>query len=313
MFDLTEDWVWDFWTVDDGELFHLFFLKAPRALGDPELRHWHASVGHAVSPDLLTWERLPDALDPQPSGAFDDLATWTGCCLRDERAGLWRMFTTGLAGTHRERLQRVGMSTSTDLVEWVRSPEALVLADPRWYATLDPTLEAAPEEHWRDPWVVRGPDGLWHMYLTSKARDDVPGAGVIGHAVSPDLTTWTVRPPLSGPDRFAWLEVISVQQVEGRWVLIFSCLGEQMPGHEHGTGGVWSVPVSGVGEPVDIGAAVRLADERHYVGKVVQDRSGAWQFLAFRNAGEDGAFVGGVIDPVPVGWRPDGRGLILHW
>ena len=48
-----------------------------------------------------------------------------------------------------------------------------------------------------------------------------------------------------------------------------------------------------------------------YVGKVVQDRSGDWQFLAFRNAGDDGRFAGGVIDPVPVGWRDDGRGLDL--
>ena len=31
--------------------------------------------------------------------------------------------------------------------------------------------------------------------------------------------------------------------------------------------------------------------------------------MAFRNRGPDAAFVGGITDPVPVTWRPDGRGL----
>ena len=32
MFKLPEAWVWDFWLVDDGEQYHLFFLYASRAL-----------------------------------------------------------------------------------------------------------------------------------------------------------------------------------------------------------------------------------------------------------------------------------------
>ena len=28
MFQLPEAWVWDFWLVDDGEQYHLFFLNA---------------------------------------------------------------------------------------------------------------------------------------------------------------------------------------------------------------------------------------------------------------------------------------------
>ena len=56
-------WVWDFWLADDGDLFHLFFLKAPRDL-DPDDRHWHAVVGHAVSRDLTDWVEVADALGP---------------------------------------------------------------------------------------------------------------------------------------------------------------------------------------------------------------------------------------------------------
>ena len=48
----------------------------------------------------------------------------------------------------------------------------------------------------------------------------------MGHAVSPDLRSWEVRPPLSSPTPagFGQLEVIQVEEVYGRAVLIFSCL-----------------------------------------------------------------------------------------
>ena len=76
---------------------------------------------------------------------------------------------------------------------------------------------------------------------------------MVGHATSADLVTWEVGPPLSVPTgRFDWLEVISVVRVEGRWVLVFSCLADQMPGAAPGAGGVWSVPVEGPGSPVDV-------------------------------------------------------------
>ena len=52
-FDLPGSWVWDFWFADDGEQYHLFFLYASRALHDPDARHYRASIGHAVSTDLV--------------------------------------------------------------------------------------------------------------------------------------------------------------------------------------------------------------------------------------------------------------------
>lgn len=62
MFGLPDSWVWDFWFADDGERYHLFFLHAPKALVDPEARHYRASIGHAVSTDLTSWTRVADAL-----------------------------------------------------------------------------------------------------------------------------------------------------------------------------------------------------------------------------------------------------------
>lgn len=314
MLDLPDDWVWDFWTLDapaspDGRC-HLFFLKAPRTLGDPELRHTHASVGHAVSSDLVTWQRLPDALGPQPVPAFDELATWTGSvALGDD--GLWRMFTSGIAHDERERVQRIGVSTSPDLVAWTRVPGTVMDLDPRWYASDD----RRGETHWRDPYVIRAPDGTWHAYITAKVPG-VRGNGVVGHATSPDLRRWQVNPPLDvvrgeGPGRFDQLEVLSLACVEGRWVLLFSTLGAEVPGAAPGRGGVWSVPVEGPGAPVDTRRATRLTSEQLYVGRIVVDEHGVARFLAFRHQDAAGRFVGGIIDPVAVRWREDGDGLVL--
>lgn len=306
MFDLPDDWVWDFWVADDDTSYHLFFLKAPRSLGDPDLRHRNASVGHAVSVDLTGWTRVADALDPQPAPAFDDVATWTGCVVRADD-GTWRMFTTGLSGTEGGQVQRIGVSTSTDLTTWRRDPQPVLEADPRWYATRD---EGADETHWRDPWVCRDEAGTWHLYATARAVGTA--SAVVAHAVSEDLRAWTVRPPLSAPSRrFAWAEVISLHRLEGRWVLLFSCLAEHMPHDPPGAGGVWAVPVEGPGGRVDLDAAVRITGEDLYVGKLVTLRDGSSRFLAFRNRNAVGQFLGGVTDPLRVEWAPGGSGVRL--
>jgi beta-fructofuranosidase len=305
-FSVDGEFVWDFWTVYDeaGGRHHLFYLHAPASLGDPDLRHRAARVGHAVSEDLHAWTLLEDPLPAAAVPSFDDLASWTGCTVRGDDA--WWMFTTGLSQRDDGRVQRIGSARSEDLVTWHRT-DLLLSADPEHYQL---TSDDWVEEAWRDPWVVRGED-RWHMYVTARAASGVSGAGVVGHAVSDDLVGWQVLPPLSAPTgRFDWMEVIQVVRVEGRWVLLFSCLSDQMPGAPAGAGGVWSVPVDGPGSEVDIAAASRLTDESLYVGKVVHDRGAAY-FMAFRNQGPDGEFIGGLIDPVRVTWRADGRGLAL--
>ncbi len=307
MLDLDDDWVWDFWTVDDGAAYHMFFLHAPRRLGDPELRHTNARVGHAVSPDLTSWTVVEGALAPSETG-FDDLATWTGSVVPHPDGG-WLMLTSGVSRAEHGRVQRIGASWSADLFSWERRP-LLLEADERWYHLAVPDRAHV---HWRDPWVVRDArEGRWHLYVTAQVPGE-GGHGVVGHATSTDLVHWEVGPPLGeASGRFDQLEVISVQQVEGRWVLLFSCLAGEMPGAPPGAGGVWSVPVTGPGEPVDVPAAVRLTGEELYVGKVVAPREGGVRFLAFVNRDSGGRFVGGVTDPIEVGWRRDGAGLELR-
>ena len=238
MLRLASSWVWDFWLADDGDLFHLFFLKAPRGL-DADDRHWHSVVGHAVSPDLVDWVEVADALAPSAGPAFDDLAIWTGSVVRDG-AG-WRMFYTGIDRADRGRVQRIGAAVSDDLMAWTRvSEQPVLVADPRWYAT----AASGAEEFWRDPWVFADPAGDgWHLLATARAAGVPPDdSGVLAHATSPDLRTWTVRAPLSRPGSgFGQLEVPQVEVVDGRPVLLFSCTTRA------GTSGSWSAAVTRTG------------------------------------------------------------------
>ena len=315
MFDLPDRWVWDFWLARDEKTYHLFFLKAPRSLGDPELRHVHASIGHAVSEDLRTWRRVRDAADPQPEPAFDDVATWTGSVIRADDGG-WRMFTSGISAGDDGLVQRIGVSSSTDLLIWTRSPNALLEADRGLYATRGAD---DAQTHWRDPFVHRDTEGRWHLLATAQAPTGGTAApsAVIAHAVSENLEDWQILPPWTSPSRrFSHAEVASLHCVDGRWVLLFSCLSDRMPHDEAGAGGVWSLAVPGpagrLGAPhIDLDNAVRVTNESLYVGQLVEDPEDRWSFLAFVNRGPDGRFRGGIIDPLAVRWRQDGRGIEL--
>ena len=91
-------------------------------------------------------------------------------------------------------------------------------------------------------------------------------------------------------------------------MLVFSCLSDQMPGARRRLGRGLVGAGRRARDPVEVADAVRLTDERYYVGKVVE-HAGSSYLMAFRNQGPDGRFVGGITDPVPVRWRADGRGL----
>ncbi len=308
MLRLAASWVWDFWIADDGDEYHLFFLKASRALLDPNRRHWRATIGHATSRDLTTWTEHADAVIPDDSPAFDDLATWTGSVVRDDD-GLWRMFYTAVSRAEGGINQRISSVVSEDLFTWRREPDREVVEpDARWYETAD--TRAWPDQAWRDPWVFRD-GGTWHMLITARANHGAPDdRGVIGHATSADLRHWEVQPPLSEPGAgFGHIEVVQTVVIDGTPVALFSCLGSELSKDRRAqdpVGGVWAVAASSLTGPFPLAEAYRLTDERHYVGRVVRGRDGQWQLLTFRNDDGAGGWVGEITDPRPVRWV-DGR------
>ena len=275
---LPDHWLWDFWFAVDGDDVHVFYLQAPRALGDAELRHHNATIGHAVSRDLRHWEVLPDALGAGAPGAFDDLATWTGSIVR--RDGRWHLFYSGIARAEAGAVQRIGHATSGDLLSWER--DALLLeADPRWY----------DREHWRDPWVAWDPEReRWDMLVCAT----LGGRGILAHAHSPDLQTWTTGPPLSPPTGHVQLEVPQLVQHNGGWWVLFSDVFA-------GSG------VHYLSAPERLGPYTaesrdllpRSRPRHHYAGRLLE-HGGESLLFAWLMDDEEGTFVGELSDPMPL-------------
>jgi beta-fructofuranosidase len=312
MLRLPDHWVWDIWLVDDGRDFHLFFLKAPRSLGNPDQRHWNTRVGHAVSSDLSDWQVVEDAIWPSAEESFDDRATWTGSVVR-AADGSWRMFYTGAGSKESGLKQRIGMASSSDLFTWTRHATPICESDERWYERL-PNVQWH-DEAWRDPWVFRDDAGDgWHMLVTARAAAGAgDNRGVIGYARSNDLAEWEVGPPITEPcSGFGHLEVPQVEIVDGRPVMIFSCLGSELAGDRPGEGGVWAAAGESLLGPFDIPGATRLTDESLYAARIIRDRADRWVMLAFRNTDESGRFVGEIIDPIPVSHAVEGGLEVAH-
>ncbi|HEV7899791.1 MAG TPA: glycosyl hydrolase family 32 [Planosporangium sp.] len=305
MLRLPDHWVWDSWLAVDRGLYHLFFLRASRALLDPERRHLRASIGHAVSTDLRSWELVPDALVHADAPTWDDQAVWTGSVVRGPD-GQWYLFYTGVTRQWDASLQRIGAAVSDDLLTWHRvGPQPLVQADRGWYECVD--LHPGVSESWRDPFVFADPAGDgWHMVLTARARARLsPWRGVIGHARSHDLLDWEVQPPLTAPAGFGDLEIPQVQFLDGRGLLIFSCppqamSAERRAGLTHA--GTWTVLGNGVADGWDLASAVPFAHPSLYGGRLIRDGSGHWCLLGFRQT-ENGVFHGEILDPIPVAWE----------
>ena len=309
---LPDHWLWDFWFAQDGEDVHVFYLQAPRALGDPELRHRNATVGHAVSRDLRTWRVLPDALGTGPTGAFDDLATWTGSTLAHD--GRWLMAYTGISTREDGAVQRIGLATSPDLVTWERRG-MVSEADSRWYEKAGP---GTPHEAWRDPWLVKADDGVGlHLLLCARAnhgtRDE---RGVIGHVVSPDGRSWEARPPLSAPGEFSQLEVPQLVHLGGSWRILFCATQDDHSAARLGRPGVvrecgthYLTAEEQFGPYALRGDAFLVGDPvgRHYAGRLLR-HGGSWQFLAWRLRDARGRFVGELSDPMPL--TEDAEGLL---
>jgi len=313
MLHLSDKWVWDHWLVDTGSEYHIFYLQAPRSLGDPHLRHASATVGHAVSSDLVDWTVLADALRQGEEGRWDDSAIWTGSVVRHE--GCWVLAYTGTSRAEHGLVQRIGLATSTDLLTWERVGDAAAIeADPRWYAVGD--AAAGQETAWRDPWLFRDPEGDgWHALITADASHaPIDGRGVVGHAWSRDLMTWEVRPPLSEPGEFGHLEVTQIVAIEGRPVLIF-CANPDRVSEARRTR-VGEFPAGTYACSLDKPQGpFHVVDSRYvselYAGRLVQLRDRSWALMGFVGDGVHGNFQGTISDPVPLTQLEHFPGMVL--
>ena len=302
MLELVDKWIWDSWFVFDGERHHVFYLSASRALQDPNRRHRHPIVGHAISDDLKNWTVVTDALIVSESPAFDSWTTWTGSVVKGDD-GRWWMFYTGTSREDGGDIQRIGAAVSDDLYSWTKlGSESLVEADARWYEKLDKTVWH--DEAWRDPWVFKRED-TWHMLVTARSNVGEPKTrGVVGHATSKDMLNWKVEPPLSKPGNdFGQQEVFQFEVVDGVPILLFCCGWRELSAERHLSIGdidaTYSLVINSDFSAIDFSNAKPFLENPVYAGRLVQSHGGGWHLLGFENM-VDGEFIGRLSDPIAV-------------
>jgi len=295
--------LWDFWFVWNRGACHLFYLQAPKSL-PPDERHWSATVGHAISHDLVRWAPQRTALEPGPPGAWDDLAIWTGHVIRHGEG--FAMLYTGINRAERGRVQRIGLATSVDLQHWAKHPDNPVLeADLRWYEAED----ASPlgTRAWRDPFVFPVPhEGRYRALITARLADGpLDRRGCLALARSADLVEWTVEPPFYAPGEFFHLEIPQLITHGGRSVLIFSVENPANEGDD-AVGTCFRVAEHVTGAYRAVGHGWLLKGPLAYGAKLVSRDDGRWQALYWRYRDASGRFRGGLADPVDVRFRDDG-------
>lgn len=316
---LDTHYIWDSWYAHDGEKWHGYFLKAPKSIGDPDLRHWNVSQGHAVSDDLVTWEHLGTCLAPAENPAWDDYTTWTGSVVQGDD-GTWHLFYTGGNKAENGLYQRIGHATSENMHDWQRVGDG---------QCLDLSGDAYETEHqegfWhdramRDPWIMRDPEGDgWLMYFTARAPGiaEPNAGGAIGFATSPDLYDWTLQPPVF-VGGYGQLEVPQVFEADGQWYCLFctaahhfsKAQAEATPGGPvtgnhyligEGPRGPWRIA------PGFLDGALPC---RRYAARIVETDAGL-RIMGFADRPE-GEFVGHVMDPEPVDIAADGTLSVRH-
>ena len=98
--------------------------------------------------------------------------------------------------------------------------------------------------------------------------------------------------------------------MDGRHLLLFSCLGKDLSQERRATAasGIWAATAESPLGPYDLSNAQLITNTDRYVGRLIKKRdTGQTLFLAFQHEGENGDFVGEIIDPRPICW--DGRAL----
>lgn len=152
---------------------HVFFQHNPDGARWGTM-HW----GHARTTNFGSWEILPVALSPTPSG-WDAAGCWTGSVVKhDDRYCAIYTGIPSMVDPDRPR-QVQGLATSVDLIAWEKYFPALVEEPPLPIGAC-----------FRDPCVFQR-EGVWWMVVGSEDPRGAGGLALLYHSL--DLQRWEFR------------------------------------------------------------------------------------------------------------------------
>jgi hypothetical protein len=142
----------------------------------------HLRIGHATSPDGITWIRdtIP-VLDYGPTGSWDEDAAFAPqVIVISDMLHMWYVGHRGVANNYDFQ---IGHATSPDGITWTKDPN-------------NPVLPRGSSGAWDYAWVHTGSvlydSTQYHLWYS--AWDGLSNWVRTGHATSPDGLTWTKDP-----------------------------------------------------------------------------------------------------------------------
>lgn len=202
----------------DGRV-HAFYQHYPHA------KHWdNMHWGHAVSDNLIDWIHLPVFLHPQQRILGDEAlkgGAFSGSAIALPGQGI-RIFHTDREDGRLPQQEWQITAVSSDLI--AAGEGSPVIADQPPVPNFGRDL--------RDPYVFKGPDGLWKMVLGG--ADDTSALVLLYETSDPDAAVgWQFsgilhREPLSRPVPAECPCLIALDgEGEGLFALVFGLIGHQ--------------------------------------------------------------------------------------
>jgi hypothetical protein len=123
-----------------------------------------------------------------------------------------------------DRVQRIGVAVSDDLMKWKKVDHPILEAAGPYYEA-DPSQSINYETAWRDPYVFyQADDDCFYAFICARAADwssDV-GGGCIAVARSQNLLDWELLPPAYISESATCLEVPEYFEMDSRHYLMYT-------------------------------------------------------------------------------------------
>ena len=202
------------------DTWHLFYIPGLTQ------EHWThpqsmLDLGHATSPDLLTWTPQPPVLPVTESqGWWEKGKVFAPFVIRHNDS--FYMFYCGIGDVHQER---IGLATSDDLYHWTRYDGNPIIWPSKSWARYG-AVESGETSACRDPHVLPHDSYGFIMYWVGDVKGDPPYTCVAA-SISHDLVHWQEYGPLlklrhhEGPGT-ASMESVGVVRYASRYFMFFN-------------------------------------------------------------------------------------------
>lgn len=207
-------YVKDFSLVEVEGTYHLFHIAGTPGASCvlPGNEIW---FGHATTKDFQTWKTHEPCLYIDTNSSWENGHLFAPFVLQTGKSN----FTMFYTGATIDNTQRIGLATSSDLMNWKR-PNKRPIIDPSNYDwTFCPKSGGAA---CRDPHVSKF-NGKYHLYYTAVTKN---GKGCVALAVSKNLTEWVDKGPVFVLKKGGHCESSNVQVIDGKYYLFFGGHGK---------------------------------------------------------------------------------------